>query len=953
MELKDPAFATPFDAVVMLTVSDWKTEPRSNRYHYATRFAAAGHRVIFVQPDRASGYQFEPSGIDGIELLHVPEPFGPEQSAAIALALSERRVLRPLLWIYSANYIDAVVRIHAPLRVLHATEDYFMPELRRQQLPGFYERLGRLFARLDLLVAVSQGVLTSYQQQGGYRGEALLLENGCDFKHIREIVEVLPAVDRSGSPPLAFYQGGINYRLDFALLLELARSKRDWSFEFCGKVYNPGPIWKELLALPNVHYVGELAHEEVMERAARATVGLMPFCQVPFIQKVSLPLKAFEYAACGLPVVTVPIDALVRWPDLFLAATDAAGFGTEMERARAMHADGAAMRQKLALAAQQDYDGRFRQLEEELGKLLAREPSRQRAKLNVLVLYSCGSTYTPTVLEYLSSFARFSAHHVTFADAVIEAPTYYDMSHFDVIVVHYSVRLTLEQFISPAVVQGIKASGAFRILTIQDEYDEVGRVRNWIGELGFHAILTCIPDGQAEQIYPRERFPGTELIPILTGYVPEVLEQARGWKPLRQRPITIGYRGRRLPFRYGRLAQEKYEIGLRMRAICEQRGIDCDIEWEEDKRIYGDRWYEFIGNCRAMLGSESGSNAFDFDGTLMARSEELMQAEPDITYEEFHERLLEDVDGEIRMNQVSARVFEAIALGTPLILFEGQYSGAVRPHEHYLPLKKDYSNVEEIFRALEDFDALEAMTQRAYRDVIASGHYSYRSFVGAIDAFLNERVPVSKPWLMLNLGVGFIHTDTHDDIRIVEARVPRGSAINWPVPYKCYDENAAAAMQVLIPGTAVAAPSAAPAAAATEPLGEAAAEAQASPAAAPEPVVAAEPVPEPVAAAAAVPEDVPAPATQAVPAESLDLTPALAAEPVAAVATVPDAPVPSSALVPTLPPQAHDLVHVSWKVLAKVMAKKAGRRVVRHAPSPLRTFAHRGLRRIGRALHLL
>jgi hypothetical protein len=90
-----------------------------------------------------------------------------------------------------------------------------------------------------------------------------------------------------------------------------------------------------------------------------------------------------------------------------------------------------------------------------------------------------------------------------------------------------------------------------------------------------------------------------------------------------------------------------------------------------------------------------------------------------------------------------------------------------------------------------------------------------------------------------------------------------------------------------------------------------------------------------------------------VPAESLDLTPALAAEPVAAVATVPDAPVPSSALVPTLPPQAHDLVHVSWKVLAKVMAKKAGRRVVRHAPSPLRTFAHRGLRRIGRALHLL
>ncbi len=785
MELKDPGFCPGFDAVVMLTVSDWMTEPRSNRYHYATRFAAR-HRVIFVQPDRASGHAFEASGVPGIEILHVPESFGQEQAAAIAQGLAERRVLRPLLWIYSANYMDAVERIHAPLRVLHATEDYFSPELRRQQKPAFYERLTRLFARLDLLVAVSDGVMTSYRRQGGYGGPALLLENGCDYKAIRAAVGATPQPQRGSESPVAFYQGGINYRLDYELLTQLARDKPDWRFEFCGRVHDAGPVWQQFLELPNVRYLGELDHDAVLAHAARATAGLMPFTQTPFIQRVSMPLKAFEYAACGLPVVGVPIDALARWPDIFLTATTASGFGDQLERARDLARDPVALSERLRVAEQQDYDARFAVLTAEIGALLQRAPARQAEKLNVLVLYASGSTYTPTVLEYVSSFARFSAHHVSFADAVQQAPTYYEMSQFDVMVVHYSVRLTLDEYISPAVVQGIKASGAFRILTIQDEYDATERTRRWIDELGFHVIFTCVPDGQAGRVYPRERYPATELVTVLTGYVPAVLEQPHGWKPLRDRPIPLGYRGRQLPFRYGRLAQEKYEIGRRMRELCAERGVLCDIEWEEDKRIYGDSWYEFIGNCRAMLGSESGSNAFDDDGSLMQRSEQLLQAEPGIGYEEFHRRLLSEVDGKIRMNQVSPRVFEAIALGTPLVLFEGGYSGVVRPDEHYLPLKKDFSNADEVFRRLEDSEALEAMARRAYDDVIASGQYSYRSFIQAFDDFVNERVHDAKPWLLLSFAVGAVRTDAHDEVHGPEKQIPRGAAVNWPLPYARY-----------------------------------------------------------------------------------------------------------------------------------------------------------------------
>lgn len=785
MKFHDPDFHGGCDAVVMLTVSDWKTEPRSNRYHYATRFARH-RRVIFVQPDRKAGHAFEDSDSSGVELLHVPEQFGPEQSAAIATGLAERGILRPLLWIYSANYVDAVERLHAPLRVLHATEDYFQPELRRQQVAGFFERLSALFTRLDLLVAVSEGVLRSYVEQGGFRGETLLLENGCDFKDIRRVVEAAGPIPEGA--PVAFYQGGINYRLDFPLLLELARLKPDWMFEFCGLVTDAPAEWREMQALPNVRNLGALLPEDVMGRAARATVGLMPFCRTPFIQQKSFPLKAFEYAACGLPVVGVPIDSLARWPRLFRPATTVQEFAEQIESARRDRLDPGALEQRLAVARQQDYDERFERLQETLTGLLARPTSPVLRRLNMLVLYASNSTHTPTVQEYLAALARFSDHHVTFADAVQQAPAPYDMGQFDVILVHYSVRLTLDDYISPAVVAGLKASGAFRILTIQDEYEATERARRWMDELGFHAILTCVPDGQAGQVYPRERYPATELIPILTGYVPEGLERARTWRPLRERPVTIGYRGRRLPYIYGELGQEKYQIALQMRALCERRGVRCDIEWDESKRIYGDAWYAFIGDCRAMLGSESGSNVFDFDGSIRRQGELALQDEPNMSFEEFHARYLRGIDGKIRMNQISPRVFEAIALGTPLILFEGSYSGVVRPGEHYLPLKKDFSNADEIFERLQDLDALEAMAGRAYRDVIGSRRYSYQAFVRAIDEFVVTRVGPGKPWLPLSVAVGMARTDANDVLRGAVGGVPRGHAVSWPLPYSRYLE---------------------------------------------------------------------------------------------------------------------------------------------------------------------
>jgi len=795
MILTDPNYSATFDAVVMLTVSHWHTEPRSNRYHYATRFARHSP-VIFVQADcKFDGYAFEPSGYPGIEILHVPQEWGGAQTSIIAEALLERRILRPLLWIYSANYVHVAENLFATLRIFHATEDYFSDELKRQLPPGYFDQLRLLFSRLDLLVAVSEGVRDSYVYSGGFRGKTLLLENGCDFSFFRKIVHAMP---RSLHPvrPVAFYQGGINDRFDYDLMVELARINPDWDFRLCGVRVDADDKWEDLLSLPNVSYLGVLSPEQIALESAGVTVGLIPFVQTPFIQQKSLPLKAFEYAACGLPVVSVPIDSLNRWPEVFLFASTTAEFGKRMEQARTVRQDPIAMARRLEIAAQQDYDKRFAILMDEVSGLLKVSDNNPKQKLNVLFLYSANSTHTATVQEYLSCFAKFSRHNFLFADAVREVPCFFNLSQFDVIFVHYSVRLTLDDYISSAVVKGLKSCGAYKVLFIQDEYDNTERVHRWMDELGFHAVFSCVPDGQMHKVYPPDRFPSTEFVPILTGYVPHFLEHSRFGFPLRDRPIVLGYRGRRLPFRYGRLCQEKYQIGLQMRAICERQGVACDIEWEEDKRIYGDKWYEFIGNCRAILGSESGSNVFDFDGRLQSVTEVALRQRPNMTFESFHAQFLQGLDGNIRMNQVSPRIFEAIAIGTPLVLFEGDYSGVVHPVEHYIALKKDFSNAQDVLRQLGDIDALQVMADRAWRHVIGSGQYSYKTFVANIDEFLCKRVISVTPWSALLVAIGEIRGDLNDIGRATNVSPARGVAVSWPLPYKSFSDEASSIVSI-------------------------------------------------------------------------------------------------------------------------------------------------------------
>jgi hypothetical protein len=393
-----------------------------------------------------------------------------------------------------------------------------------------------------------------------------------------------------------------------------------------------------------------------------------------------------------------------------------------------------------------------------------------------LVAYSMSSTFVQTTLDYLRAFKRFSGFDVDYVHVTHHASMGFEFDSYDVVFHSYCSRLCFEGYVSESYRERLRNFSGVKVLAVQDEYDYTNLLKAAIKDLKFDIVLTCVPQDSLEYVYPQAEFPDVEFITVFTGYVPDDFASPLSpVKPLAERPIFIGYRGRDIGGRYGRLGFDKFEIGRRMKELCDARGIETDIAMDEASRIYGAAWLDFVGNCRAMLGSESGSNVFDFDGQIAARFKEMTVANGGITpsYADFLP-VVADRDGEIEMGQISPRVFECAMMRTPMVLFKGRYSDAIVPEEHYITLEKDFSNFDDVLVRLEDLAALEAMTQRAYDHLVGAGRFTYRTFYAGIAVAIERKL--AQRSRQRSEAVAKVPSDVLDqDGRLLEPATP------WPM----------------------------------------------------------------------------------------------------------------------------------------------------------------------------
>jgi len=128
------------------------------------------------------------------------------------------------------------------------------------------------------------------------------------FAKARELPDVQEDQRHLPYPRLG-YCGVIDERLDLALLDHLALSNPSWSIIMLGPVVKIDP--QSLPQRPNIHYLGSKDYKDLPNYMCGWDVALMPFALNDSTKYIS-PTKTPEYLAAGLPVVSSPVQDVVR-----------------------------------------------------------------------------------------------------------------------------------------------------------------------------------------------------------------------------------------------------------------------------------------------------------------------------------------------------------------------------------------------------------------------------------------------------------------------------------------------------------------------------------------------------------------------------------------------------------------------------------------------------------------
>lgn len=359
-----------------------------------------------------------------------------------------------------------------------------------------------------------------------------------------------------------------------------------------------------------------------------------------------------------------------------------------------------------------------------------------------LLIYNLPLTPTAyTMKDHISSFALGDELSTYFLNTELGFPKHLRGVEFSVIILHYSLFGTDAYKIDDRLLEYLQDSKrSFKVAFFQDEYRYCQKRFRFINETNIDCIYTLLDERYHQSIY-KDRTTAQDIIQTIPGYVSDHLINItqKHTKGFGKRTIDIGYRSRELEFYMGQGAQEKVAIAKETLSRSRKSKLQLDISVDERDRIYGEAWFNFLGNCKSVIGTEGGVSLFDLDDKARLQCSEILKIEPNISFDEIWHRILKEKDHNVSYRTITPRNFEAIGTSTAQILFEGEYSGVLVPWKHYLPLKKDFSNFDEIIKILQDGHMLESINSNAYRDIIDSGDYSYKCFIRGFEKFLLDR----------------------------------------------------------------------------------------------------------------------------------------------------------------------------------------------------------------------
>lgn len=300
---------------------------------------------------------------------------------------------------------------------------------------------------------------------------------------------------------------------------------------------------------------------------------------------------------------------------------------------------------------------------------------------------------------------------------------------------------------------------------------------NFLSQIDPDYIATQLPIDAGKWLY--EDIRSAKVIPLPHALNPEIFKPE---KSRYERKVDIGMISVPYPVYLG--DNERNEILNFFSTNANKYGLKVNIVKAKTKSQRLDRigWAKFLNDCKGTVSSEAGSYYLEKnDKTVFAIMEYLLKKldrkkvvtnksklweiwnlipynirefikiylfikESTLSkqfrkfidwdgYISYDENLYEEIynifyknlnPNPIYTKAISSRHFEAIGTKTLQILFRGKYNDILLPNEHYIPLEKDFSNIETVIEKFKDEKYSKIIIEQAYVHVLENHTYKCR-----------------------------------------------------------------------------------------------------------------------------------------------------------------------------------------------------------------------------------
>lgn len=344
--------------IVLLYGPPWHGAAQFSKHHLARHLGAAGHRVLYVEAplgpltllkrrsEAAEGLRdtFRRPRL-AAERVWITRHFNPIAYHSVTPLTARRQANRmgqrllapavradlrrlgfraPMLIAGLPHAVDLVPRLSHRGLVYHCADDYTHVRGFPASLATLEEALCR---RADLVVATAE---TLAADRARFNPRTFWIPNGVDLEHFTR--PAAPAADleqRAAGRRVVGFVGGLAQWVDVPLLRRVALARPDVLVALVGPLSTDLSL---LAGVPNVACLGPRSYARVPSYLAAMDVALIPFVQDP-VTLMADPIKAYEYLAAGVPVVSTDLPALRRLAhvvrlagshDAFIAAVTAA-----------------------------------------------------------------------------------------------------------------------------------------------------------------------------------------------------------------------------------------------------------------------------------------------------------------------------------------------------------------------------------------------------------------------------------------------------------------------------------------------------------------------------------------------------------------------------------------------------------------------------------------------------